>query len=503
MNKAILVMGVLSGLCVGCYRYSPSHCGNNLGDAFCPEGTFCDGCSAQNDGCVAEPPSPACYLPAGFEDGAEAEGASSGSSDTTVGSTTIEPPLSTTSGSTGTTTSLPGCVGDDECLEPSRPFCGPVGECVSCEGVDDPDGACLGADASMPVCTAGSCVACTSEQIGACEGQTPICGEGNTCIECTEHDQCPQSACHLDGEVRGACFDEAEVTMVVNEGELAAAIDALEPDDRAVLVLAQGSYSNGLDLPSGVEIAILGQGDTVISSNDGGLYAVELGASSITYFRGIDIANNNLNGLACAGTSVWLDDSAVRNNAQLGMTVTGGCAAHLRRSVVRANSTGGVEVSGLTTALRAENSLIVDNVGPAAGPGLRVTAADVQLTYSVVASNGTFASPVNVECLSNVSGVITNSIIAGPAGDSIVTCGALTWDYNALDTAGLGGTNDVVGAYDGAWFVNPGVTDYHLTSEGETDLMDVALWQDSDPLFDVDGDPIPMGMPSFPGYDQP
>ena len=33
--------------------------------------------------------------------------------------------------------------------------------------------------------------------------------------------------------------------------------------------------------------------------------------------------------------------------------------------------------------------------------------------------------------------------------------------------------------------------------------MDIALWQPGDPVADIDGDPIPTDLPSFPGYDQP
>ena len=33
--------------------------------------------------------------------------------------------------------------------------------------------------------------------------------------------------------------------------------------------------------------------------------------------------------------------------------------------------------------------------------------------------------------------------------------------------------------------------------------MDIAQWDEGDPLFDFEGDAIPTDMPSFPGYDQP
>jgi hypothetical protein len=54
-----------------------------------------------------------------------------------------------------------------------------------------------------------------------------------------------------------------------------------------------------------------------------------------------------------------------------------------------------------------------------------------------------------------------------------------------------------------SWFAMPDMGDYHLTTSGETEFADIAMWQEGDPLTDIDGDPIPTDMPSFPGYDQP
>jgi len=72
--------------------------------------------------------------------------------------------------------------------------------------------------------------------------------------------------------------------------------------------------------------------------------------------------------------------------------------------------------------------------------------------------------------------------------------------HNALDHD-LGGSNFNVG-YDATWF-SPDDGDVHLTPAGEAVLMDIAMWQPGDPSADIDGDPIPTDVPSFPGYDQP
>lgn len=500
MKKVAIALGTLVGLAVGCYRYAPDHCGNNQGDASCAEGLFCDGCSAESNGCVEQRPAEGCYLPAGF-DGEIDETSSSGLVDPTSAGITGESSATVTIESSSTTSPDPECVSDGECLDPARPFCDPRGACVTCEGTSDPHGVCAGLDAQRPVCSDGACVQCTAELVGACVGMTPVCDAANECVACTEHSQCPQSACHLGGEERGACFDVGDVVMVANAAELTAALSGLELEERAVLVLAPGMYPVRVVVGMETEVAILGLDDTTITG-DGSLNAVEVVGNSIAYFQGVTISNLGNDGLSCSTSEAWLDDVTVRNT-QIGVQLSSGCVATMRRSAVRSNSVTGMRVEDPNTLLRAENSLIVDNVGPAATAGLRITAAEVDITYSVIVSNGTFANPDNVECLSNVSGAITNSIVLGPVGGSIVTCDGLSWEHNALDVVGLGATNQNVGAYDGAWFVEPGVGDYHLTTAGGMALMDMAMWQDGDPLADIDGDPIPVGGPSLPGVDQP
>ncbi len=65
------------------------------------------------------------------------------------------------------------------------------------------------------------------------------------------------------------------------------------------------------------------------------------------------------------------------------------------------------------------------------------------------------------------------------------------------------GTNVDIGAAMPAWFVELGMNDFHLSAAGEGVFADIAMWQDGDPITDVDGDAIALGAPSVPGYDQP
>lgn len=544
MNKTTLIIMLGAGIgfsasCVETIRtLDPDHCNSNAGDDFCgreyadgsrpfcrlgtPECNEAGGITdVEHDGCVAELPESACYSACGegrsIDDDPECDptaadgsgGTDTGDTgtldDTTDGEDTVsvgddDDDDDDTDGVTSTgTTEGGGCVDNDDCTDGAAPFCNDAGSCVACDEVPDGNAACAEADAGRPVCSEGACVECTAEEAGACDGQTPVCGSGNTCEACTAHFECPDSACHLDGPDVGACFGEGDVQMIANTGQLNSALGGLGAGDQAVLVLAGGTYSTSVDVGSSTEVAILGGGGVTITG-DGGLNAVELIGSSITYFEGVEVANISGNGTACSGTSVWFDDSEVRNNAQVGLDISGGCAAHLRRSVVRANSGGGVVVNG--ASLEARNSAISNNLG--SSPGMQLFNGSIEVSYSTLVGN--FASggtPDTLQCTAP-SGFVRNSIVSGESASSISGCAALDWDYNAVDTTGLGATNDdSIGAWDSGWFAAPDTGDYHLTASGETEFMDIAQWQDGDPLTDVDGDAVPTDVPSFPGYDQP
>ena len=406
-------------------------------------------------------------------------------------------------GSTMTETAGPECTDSSECTDPLLPVCEGM-SCVGCNDAADPDAACQASDAATPVCgSEGACVECTDQQSAACGGQTPVCGADAVCVGCDEHAQCPESACHLDGDQAGACFEASEVVEVGSAAELSAAVAGLSADETAVIVLASGDYTGVTDEVTGsAEVAFIAADGASISGNSG--FAV-LGVSgdAIVYISGLSVGPNGTGaGLNCSGEAVWLDDAAVRNNAGVGLDISGGCRAHLRRSVVASNSGGGIDVSGgelniLNSAVGLNGNDLTSQIG-----GVAVDGTQVSVTYSVVAGNRALASSrASLYCSGGVSGEVRNSILVA-GGDSIDGCGSLTLETNAVDAA-LQGANENVGAISASWFSSLGANDYHLTASGEAVFMDIAQWTKGDPLTDIDGDAIPQDMPSFPGYDQP
>ena len=549
MNKTtlIIMLGAGIGLGASCVRTSmaldPDHCNSNDGDDFCASAyadgsrPFCrlgtsacneagDITDVEHDGCVAERPENACYSACGegrsVEDDPDCDptaadgsgGTDTGDTgtldDTTDGEDTVsvgdddDDDDDDTDGVTSTgTTEGGGCVDNDDCTDGAAPFCDGDGVCVSCSEMPDGNAACAEADEGRPVCSEGACVECTAEEAGACDGQTPVCGSGNTCEACTEHFECPDSACHLDGPDVGACFDEGDVQMIANAGQLNTALGGLGANDQAVLVLAGGTYSTSVDISLSAEVAVLGGGGVTIAG-DGGLNAVELIGSSITYFEGVEIANISGNGIVCSATSVWLDDSEVRNNAQTGLDVSGGCAAHLRRTMIASNDAGGISASGDTTEVLLVNSAVVDNTNTDSIPAISLqNSADIFVTYSTITDNLAGIGETDSIVCSGSSGEVRNSIVLGAQANSVAGCTGVAFSFSAVDENGLGASNANVGAHEDAWFANPLTGNYHLSATGETTFMDIAEWQEGDPAADVDGDPIPTDMPSFPGFDQP
>lgn len=292
--------------------------------------------------------------------------------------------------------------------------------------------------------------------------------------------------------------------MTANTAQLEAAFSSASANDDVVIVLTGTSYSGAsIDFVTSAEIAVIGDGSQDISGNaSSGI--VGIGGSAIVYFAGVSVAGNiSGDGLSCSGTSVWLDDSEVRNNAQVGLDVSGGCAAHLRRTIVAVNNAGGLDIAG--GELHMRNSVVArngDEFSSTVG-GIALDGTIVDITYSTIAINEALtAARGSLFCSGGESGSIRNSTIVAD-GNTIDGCAAALLATNAVDDSGIGGPNDNVGAADPGWFSNVGADNFHLSMTGETVFMDLAQWQDGDPTTDVDGDPIPTDMPSFPGYGQP
>jgi hypothetical protein len=185
-----------------CSVVNRDHCGNLDGDATCvqrdPSRPFCSACVADNEGCLAQAPAPACGVTSAGPGSTGATSSSSGdltsssttdTSPTTTGTTT-EPPH-TTSTTTGTSGSS-----DDTGTTATAPVCGDnqqEGEEV-CDGTDLADKTCA---TLLPDKWGGGTLACNEcasfDDSGCCVGVGQKCDDLAPVDPC-----CPSLECTKD-----------------------------------------------------------------------------------------------------------------------------------------------------------------------------------------------------------------------------------------------------------------------------------------------------------------
>jgi hypothetical protein len=497
-EATFLTLGLLAGLGAGmsCWRPADGHCGNLDGDLTCSErggGRYCDACQADGDGCTDVMPADGCHF-AGSP-GTSTSGLESTSSE---GSTNPVPADSSTASSSATTGPV-GCASDEDCPDPATPFCAPSGACVACDGAPDPDAACAGLDPGLPYCDHGACVECIAAAPKACPSETPVCVEGvcvqctyemqevctatsmgcdgatNTCVTCTEHEQCAGgAACNL---FTGECLPPAMV-LHVGPGQpfptLADALVSTEMEPAATIIVHEGIYDQALPIGgNGVErvVAFLAADDAYVLWMVRVNSPLAVGAGATVLIDGIDMAGGAVGAwmLPVDSGRLWFD------RGQLSPTDLG------------------VRVTGTNGELRLRNCTIstTSSIGVRVGSG-----AAAQVLYSTLVRTGT--SNVAMDCPTAPYTVdIRNSIILSAGAASELSCVGATELDNAREAQ--------VGELDPLWFVDLVNDDLHLSELGAETFAERGIWRSGDPPVDIDGDPRPAvdGAPDYPGADVP
>jgi hypothetical protein len=501
--------GFAAGLLLAqaCWVYSDTeeHCENRDGDAYCRRvygaggAEFCAvGACAEEalDGCVeARPATNACYSACGggksLADDPDCEGLAEGSSSsdtaTTVDATSEPTGGPTTAGSmsasgseTGTagttTTGEVGCEDSSECTDPLAPICGAT-MCLPCLADEE----CMAKGPGAPVCgDDGRCVACTPSNIGACEGTTPVCdGAVNECVGCGFHEQCPASACDI---ATGACFEEGCVVEVDGDGGADYSnIQAAIADGCVVIVheLNGGDTYSQFEV-DGVEVAILAaDGEEPLVAGLAGNPSLSVTGGAVVYVQGLTFSGNTMaEGVSVNGANLYLDRTQLVANAGGGVVLTNEAIGHLRNCIIGGNGTG-------------------------AGPsrGITVDASTLDVLYSTIARNDADTANDSLSCVGASTVTVRNSILVG-RDDPSVQCAVATIEDSALDQASGGNTN--VGAIQNTWFDSVAGNVFTRSAVGGGVFGDVAQWQVSDPLVDIDGDPRPTEPgPDVAGADIP
>lgn len=483
-----------------------THCNYNGGDSYCaeqfPDGDypFCEsgrtGCISPQKtlGCVAAPPSDECYSPCGgdstIDDDATciAVESSSGSSDSDSSSGDSD---STDTGSTSSETTGPmPCTENVDCEDASAPFCEPVsGECVACDGTDDPDGACAGLDPTMPLCVAGTCVQCTAAAPDACMGKTPVCDDAaNTCVPCTEHDQCGDAACNL---FSGACLP-ADAVVHVGAGQEYATISAAVMSFAAgaegtIIVHAGASYDESISVNGGRVLAFLAADVGPMAEpprwvRTSGTQPQLTVTDATVLMDGMQVSSNASDvppGVVVDGGRAWMDRSRIIQNAG------GGIVAQSAADLVLRNCFVGGDESDV-------DAVVVDG-------------ATASILYATIGGgNGSFGMARALSCTAGSDVTIRNSILAALDDIPELACSMATVSYSASETAIAGTDNVTLGSVQGGWFTNYSTGDFTLAAPPAA-VTTAAQWQAGDPLVDIDGDARPGidGLADAAGADVP
>lgn len=482
-------------LAQGC-RYSDvntQHCNYNDGDAYCaaqyPDGSrpYCESglgeCVSPGSGehgCVAERPANECYSPCGERSTIDENGACVMVEDSSTGTSSGSATDESSSSESSTTGPMP-CLGNEDCPDAAAPFCEPVsGECVACDGTDDPDGACAGIDPGLPLCVGGACVACTAENPAACTGLTPICDDAtNTCVPCTEHGQCGEAACNL---FTGACLP-ADAVVHVGAGQdfstIGAAVDSFDVMTEGTIIVHGGDYNESVTVDGSRVLAFL---------------AAELGPK-VEPPRWIRSAGT-LPQLTVADATVLMDGLQVSGNQSStppGLRVDGG-RAWVDRSRIVGNDGGGI-VAESAAELVLRNCFVGDG-NTNSTDAITITGATLTMLYTTAgAAANTGMAARALYCDGGGQADVRNSILvsfdAGPA----VECPGLTIADSATETE--------LGMLSSTWFEDYGTGDFHLTMSAPIAIANAARWETGDPPTDIDGDPRPAvdGSPDYAGAD--
>ncbi len=429
-----------------------------------------------------------------------------------------------TEGVVTTTTPNPDCTKDADCGDADAPFC-VDSACAACDAAPDPGAACAGKDAGAPVCDDGACVECSADDKALCQGNKPVCGADNTCGACTEHPECPETACNLE---TGACFAPEHAIYVdrtspcdVGDGSMAApfckisqAFDKMLADDVSLgwtIKIKSGNYvEEPLVVPDGSLVVMTswdgiqpkiratpGSGPTLTVSNATKLYIDRLAFN----------VNDEFSGVVCASADVWIDGSRMASNAGQGYESTE-CDTRIRNSVIFQNKSGGLASYGAgqtwitNTYVTSNGTQVLDDYG-----GLRSAQGnEMHVRYSTVVNNLTASGPRSLHCTPDAAPtVVRNSVLIAFGGMNSVDCAGGTFTNSALDEGAIDGdTNLVATVMDIMNFFNPQNSGVYTALPG-TGLDGLALWTAGDPVIDFDGTARvnAEGMPDFAGADKP
>jgi len=354
--------------------------------------------------------------------------------------------------------------------------------------------------AATPVCNTvtGSCVACSSTEIGACAGTTPICAAAtNTCGGCTEHDECSTSHACLP---TGACGTNDEVAYVASTGmdtnpctHDSPCLTLSHAAGLKPYVKLEGDLAESVTL-AGVDVVVLAEPGTVIhpaTVNSSPVITIS-GDSNVTLKNVIirdGVTGTGHGILINAGQSVTLtlEDVSIINNDGYGLSMGSG-TLDMSRSLVATNDLGGADLTG---TFKVTSSIFAANGSPTAlfgGVRLSPAAASASFAFNTIADNVSNTNPdLGISCTSSLI-TLTSSLVSGN------TANGCTFEYSMFDngTAGITSPNKTGNAsFKSNNALDPLGVDFYRIYD-TSDAIDSGA-PTSAVMTDIDGDSRPQG----------
>ncbi|MCW5802544.1 MAG: right-handed parallel beta-helix repeat-containing protein [Deltaproteobacteria bacterium] len=260
-----------------------------------------------------------------------------------------------------------------------------------------------------------TCVQCVApNEVSACAGSTPVCGDDHACRPCAAHAECTSSACLPEG----SCGNDSSVAYVDPTGTDNAMCTQAMPCTSVAKALAtnrgfvklKGTTDEAVTITNGRKVTFLADPNATLTRTAGNgailtvqgddteLHVFDLsisnapnspsgiglvipaasGAPKVTLTRS-KLTNNPGGGASVAGGTFTVSESTISNNAAGGMSVSGGTFT-VSRSTISSNAGGGISIGSAATFV------VVGNVFFANGTQLGLVGG---------VSIGTALNPVN------------------------------------------------------------------------------------------------------------
>ena len=369
---------------------------------------------------------------------------------------------------------------------------------------------CMAPTAICDLSGSKACVQCVaSDQVSACTGASPVCGDNHVCRGCGSHADCPLSnACLPDG----SCATVAQVAYVDPATGTGNACSLAAPCKKVSDALAtarpyvklKGTIDEAVTINNQNVTVLADPGAKLTRTNPGVILKVD-GTSTVEI---VDLAIAD--GLGGTGigisllpgnmASLTLLRSTVSNNAGGGISASGGTLT-VTQSTISGNTGGGISISGGQFDLT--NNFIVSNGGPLAVfggakiDGIATGTGAHRLDFNTITANqtsGTLTAGVLCSAIAVPLTFASNIVFRNGSGMQVEGSGC-AWNYSDIGQV-ITGTADINAD---PLFVNVSQGDFHIQATSPAkDTADPGAMEN----VDFDGDARPQGTHSDMGADE-